>query len=64
MATQRRKLKPDLTTPLANAPLVPEPEFHHNLKAILGVPKQELAEHTRTNPEPPQKRGRRPKPKA
>lgn len=52
---------PDLTTPLCDTPLIPEQDFHKKLKAILSVPKEELQAHMAANPDPPQKRGPKPK---
>lgn len=48
---------------LDDHPLIPEADFHKKLTAIFSVPKSELDEHIRNNPDPPQKRGRKPKPK-
>jgi hypothetical protein len=55
--------EPDLTTTLADTPLIPEQDFHGKLRAIFSVPKAELDQHIKDNPDPPQKRGRKPKEK-
>lgn len=61
MPARSRKQEPDLTTPIADTPLIPEQDFHKKLKAIFSVPKAEMDEHIKNHPEPPQKRGRKPK---
>ena len=59
-ASPKPEIKPDLTTPLADTPLIPPGEFHKKLRAIMSVPKEELEEQIAKNPLPPQKRGRKP----
>ena len=56
-----KNIQPDLTTDLAKIELIPEADFHDKLKAIFSVSKSELDEHIKNNPDPPQKRGRKPK---
>ena len=55
-----KDLQPDLTEPIADTPLLPGHDFHKTLFAIMSVPKSELDEHIKNNPDPPQKRGRKP----
>ncbi len=63
MPTPAKDLQPDLSAPLCDTELIPEPEFQKKLKGIFSVTKTELDEHIRNNPDPPQKRGRKPKEK-
>jgi hypothetical protein len=59
--TNSKATEPDLTTELAKTPLIPEADFHKKLKAIFSMPKTELDQHIKDHPDPPQKRGRKPK---
>lgn len=61
MTSHKKPIEPDLTTPLADTPLIPPDEFHKKLRAIMSVPKEELEEQIAKHPLPPQKRGRKPK---
>ena len=64
MPARKTQIEPDLTTPLADTPLIPEAEFHEKLKAIFGpggITKNQLNDHIAAHPHPPQKRGRKAK---
>lgn len=61
MPAKRREPKPDLESALMDTPLSSPAEFRKDLKAIFSVPKAELLKHIEENPDPPQKRGRKPK---
>jgi hypothetical protein len=64
MPARKQRLEPDLTTPLADTPLIPEAEFHDKLKAIFGpggITKTQLTDHIAAHPHAPEKRGRKPK---
>jgi hypothetical protein len=53
-----KDLQPDLAEPIVETPLLPGHDFNKTLHAIFSVPKSELDEHIKNNPDAPQKRGR------
>lgn len=53
------KKEPDLTDPLCDTPIDPTKDFHKALGAILAVPRAEVDQHIKDNPDPLQKHGYR-----